>query len=284
MRKHRTKIIAAVIVLAVLAGAWFMGGTPDINEPDLTGLVADAAEPDDIMPETTPSIDENTPEPYHQDDIEEIAEDEIPETNNEPEPISEPVDQAPDEPETQEQDEPETQTTEEYHPDEPQAETETITEIPVPVEPEDEIADDGSFIVTLEIRVDMLLPNMHLLNSDKHELVPDNGVIFPRTEVTAYEGESVFNVLQRETRRHRIHMASRFTPVLNSAYIEAINNIYEFDAGSLSGWVYSVNGWFPNFGSSRYQLSPGDVIEWHFSLDLGRDLGMDWVDGGQLDD
>jgi len=142
---------------------------------------------------------------------------------------------------------------------------------------------DDSFTVTLTVRVDNLLNNMHLLNREKHELVPADGVIF-HAEVTAYEGESVFNVLQREMRRARIHMAARFTPIYNSAYVEAINNLYEFDAGELSGWMYSVNGLFPGFGSSRYQLKPGDVIEWHFTCDLGRDLGAYGLMGRQRDE
>ena len=152
---------------------------------------------------------------------------------------------------------------------------------PPPVEPEDVEVGDGSFTVYLTVRVDTILSNMNLLNREKHELVPADGVIFPMTAVTAFEGESVFNVLQREMRRARIHMVSRFTPIYNSAYVEAINNLYEFDVGELSGWMYSVNGWFPNYGSSRYLLKPGDVIEWHFTCDLGRDLGEFWLGGRQ---
>jgi hypothetical protein len=142
-----------------------------------------------------------------------------------------------------------------------------------PVEPENMVRGDGSFAVTLSVRVDSLFHNMHLLHRDKRELVPDDGVIFPATRVTAFEGESVFNVLQREMRRFGIHMSSRFTPMFNSAYVEAINNLYEFDGGQLSGWMYKVNNWFPNFGASRYLLQPGDVIEWVYTVDLGRDVG-----------
>jgi len=132
---------------------------------------------------------------------------------------------------------------------------------------------DVSFTVTLSVRVDTILNNMHLLNSEKHELVPTNGVIFGPREVTAYPGDSVFDVLQREMRGAGIHMSSRWTPVFNSAYVEAINNLFEFDVGPLSGWMFRVNGWFPNFGASQYELSPGDAIEWHYTVDLGRDLG-----------
>jgi len=153
-----------------------------------------------------------------------------------------------------------------------------IVNEPAESEPVSAIADDGSFTVTLSVRVDTILPFMPLLHRDKHELVPADGVIFPPTQVTAYEGESVFNVLQREMRRNRIHMSSRFTPIFNSAYVEAINNLFEFDVGPRSGWLYRVNGVFPNFGSSLYTLSPGDVIEWMYTVDLGRDVGATWIE------
>ena len=100
-----------------------------------------------------------------------------------------------------------------------------------------------------------------------------DGIIFPATEVEFSESESVFDVLQRVCRDNAIHMESNWTPMYNSAYVEGINNLYEFDVGSLSGWMYNVNGWYPNYGCSRYQLKDGDVVEWRYTCDLGYDLG-----------
>jgi len=153
-----------------------------------------------------------------------------------------------------------------------------------PDDPDEPGDGDGSFTVTLTIRCNTLLNNMNLLRSEKHELVPADGVIFAEKAVTAYEGETVFNVLQREMMRARMHMAFRSTPLYNSAYIEAINNLYEFDAGELSGWIYRVNGWFPNYGCSRYQLQPGDAIEFLYSCQLGLDLGGYDLGGWQTDE
>jgi len=126
--------------------------------------------------------------------------------------------------------------------------------------------------VTLVISVAAILDNMDKLPDGKAELVPDNGVIY-NSQAVFYEGESVFNVLQRETRKNKIHMESVNTPIYNSAYIEGINNIYEFDVGERSGWMYSVNGVFPNFGSSRYTLQDGDVVRWLYTCDRGADIG-----------
>ena len=152
---------------------------------------------------------------------------------------------------------------------------------PPPVEPEDAAIGDGSFTVTLTVRCDTILGNMTLLNKEKWELVPEDGIIFQKAKVTAHEGESVFNVLSREMKRAKIHLAFRNTPIFNSAFIEAINNLYEFDTGELSGWMYSVNGWYPNYGCSRYQLSPGDEIEWRYTCNMGRDLGQPEISGWQ---
>ncbi|SHI14987.1 protein of unknown function [Sporobacter termitidis DSM 10068] len=144
---------------------------------------------------------------------------------------------------------------------------------PVPVEPQDARITDMAYTCTLSVRCDTILDNMSWLDQEKHELVPPDGVIFPATKVTFYEGESVFNVLQREMKKAKIQMEFENTPMYNSAYIEGINNLYEFDVGELSGWMYKVNDWFPNYGCSRYQLKDGDVIEWVYTCDLGIDVG-----------
>ena len=144
---------------------------------------------------------------------------------------------------------------------------------PVPVEPEEVKVTDNTLTCTLTIRCDTILNNLQWLDPEKKELVPKDGVIFPKTTVTFFEGESVFNVLLREMKKNKIHFEYAKTPAYNSVYIEAINNIYEFDCGELSGWKYKVNDWFPNYGCSRYQLKNNDSIEIHYTCDLGADIG-----------
>ena len=144
---------------------------------------------------------------------------------------------------------------------------------PLPVEPQNVKPGTAAYTCTLSIRCDTILNNISYLDSEKHELVPPDGVIFPETEVAFYEGESVFDVFRREVKNAGIHMEYVNTPIYNSAYVEGINNLYEFDVGEVSGWVYKVNGWIPNYGCSRYQLKAGDVIEWVYTCDLGRDVG-----------
>ncbi len=152
--------------------------------------------------------------------------------------------------------------------------TEPVPEnIPVPVEPQDAVVTDKKHICTLSIRCDTILNNMDRLNKEKAELIPHDGVILPASSVEFNEGESVFDVLLRETKSRKIHFDFSKTPAYNSVYIKGINNIYELDCGDLSGWTYKVNGLSPNYGCSRYQLHDGDTVEWLYSCDLGKDIG-----------
>ena len=155
--------------------------------------------------------------------------------------------------------------------------------MPKPVEPEDVKVDKNkAYTCTLSITCNTILNNMDKFNMDKIDCLPKDGVIYSERTVVFYGGESVFDVLLRETKKNKIHMEFEMTPIYNSNYIEGINNLYEFDCGELSGWMYKVNGWFPNYGCSRYQLKPGDRIEWVYTCDLGRDVGCEWL-GDTLD-
>lgn len=149
---------------------------------------------------------------------------------------------------------------------------------PMPVEPQDQDVDTAKKLsCTFSIECTTILNNLKQLNEDKLEVLPSDGIIFAKKTVTFSEGESVFDVLQRICRENGIHLESSWTPVYNSAYVEGINNLYEFDCGELSGWMYRVNGWYPNYGCSRYALADGDTVEWRYTCDLGKDVGCDWM-------
>ena len=136
----------------------------------------------------------------------------------------------------------------------------------VPDVPEEELH------VVLSVSCASLVGNASL-DPEKAELVPSDGVLFAAAEVVFYPGETVFNLLAREMRKNGIHMEFASFTAYKTAYVEGIGNLYEFDAGELSGWMYRVNGVFPNKGCSAYTLSDGDVVEWLYTCDLGKDIG-----------
>lgn len=130
--------------------------------------------------------------------------------------------------------------------------------------------------VTMSITVNTILNNMDKVSEGKKAIIPSNGVILGEVKVKIEDGDTVFDILKRETRKNRIHMDFVESPLYGSAYIKGIANIYEFDAGDLSGWMYSVNGVFPGYGASNSKVENGDVIKWQYTCDLGRDLGNEF--------
>lgn len=125
---------------------------------------------------------------------------------------------------------------------------------------------------TISISCAAILNNMDKLDRNKKDLVPEDGWILEPVTVEFEEGETVFDLLKRICRDNKIHMESSLTPMYNSAYIEGIHNLYEFDCGNLSGWMYSVNGVYPNYGCSKAVIKEGDVIKWVYTCDLGNDV------------
>ncbi len=126
---------------------------------------------------------------------------------------------------------------------------------------------------TFSISCDTINDNLSNLKREKRSLVPADGWILQPTRVEIKEGDTVFDVLKRVTRDEGIQMEFNMTPAYGSAYIEGIANLYEFDCGALSGWMYSVNGEFPGYGCSEYELSSGDIAEFKYTCDLGKDVG-----------
>ena len=128
---------------------------------------------------------------------------------------------------------------------------------------------------TLEIRCDTLLQHLDELSSGKASLVPADGVLLAKTTVTFEPGETVFDVFRRVLRERKIHFEYVDAVVYDSSYIEGIGNLYEFDCGEGSGWMFSVNGISPGLGCSQYTLSDGDEILFAYTCDLGADLGWE---------
>jgi hypothetical protein len=153
------------------------------------------------------------------------------------------------------------------------AQTAVKRELPSPAQPQESQNVSIAAACTLSVRCTTILDNLDRFDQSKQQILPSDGVIFPAARVTFHPGESVLDVLQREMKQAAIHLEFTSVPVYNSSYIEGIGNIYELDCGELSGWVYKVNGQAPNYGCSRYQLQDGDVVEFVYTCNMGRDVG-----------
>ena len=118
---------------------------------------------------------------------------------------------------------------------------------------------------TITISCSDILNNMKNLAAGKERYVPSNGIILATSTVSFTRGETVFDVLHRACKAAGIPIEFSWTPMYNSFYVEGINNLYEFDCGQQSGWVFQVNGASANQGSSSYEVQNGDHIEWSYT-------------------
>ena len=139
----------------------------------------------------------------------------------------------------------------------------------------EELSDlDLAYQCTVTIVCDTILDNWDKLEVAKQEFVPADGVILAVTAVPFAEGETAFDVLKRVCDACGIQLEYSWSPLYNSYYVEGINHLYEFDCGSESGWMYKVNGWFPNYGASSYPMQEGDAMVWCYTcVGLGVDVG-----------
>ncbi len=140
---------------------------------------------------------------------------------------------------------------------------------------------------TIEISCTTILNNKDMLDESKAPFVPSDGVILKKTTVQVEKGATAFDVLKKVCAENHcgdncrycqsggIQLEYRFTPAYDSYYIEGIHQLYEFDCGDNSGWMYSVNGVFPNKGCNQYTVKNGDTIKFLYTCSLGSDIGSD---------
>lgn len=91
--------------------------------------------------------------------------------------------------------------------------------------------------------------------------------------------DTAFSLLQKTGLTYKYN----YHPVYAGVYVSSIEGLAEFDKGEYSGWMYRVNGVFPNYSSSLRHLQKGDYVEWLYTRDLGKDVGG-YVEGVENDD
>lgn len=93
------------------------------------------------------------------------------------------------------------------------------------------------------------------------------GVILTKTKVEIQENDTVMSLTKRVLRANGIDYKG------SSGYIASIDGQGEKDKGPGSGWMYSVNGEFPDIGADSVDVYDGDYIKWLYTVDLGKDIG-----------
>lgn len=136
----------------------------------------------------------------------------------------------------------------------------------------------GPVRVTVLAECSTVLSHMDIIDPavNSPEVVPEDGVIIARCEVSLPEGATAFDALAAAARKQRVRVD--YTGSAYGTYVRGIGYVTEFGFGELSGWMYTVNGKFPDVSVSDRVLESGDMVEFRYTCDLGRDVGDDYYD------
>ena len=102
-------------------------------------------------------------------------------------------------------------------------------------------------------------------------VLPAGGVLLQRT-VALEPGDTAWSVTQRACRDAHVSLEASFAAAQGAVYVEGIGNLYEFDCGQGSGWIYKVNGAAPGHGCDSQPLQAGDTLLWAYTCDYGNDV------------
>ena len=82
----------------------------------------------------------------------------------------------------------------------------------------------------------------------------------PRTRYIVPEGSTALDVFEKALTAAGLSWVNA-----GGNYICEIDGLCEFDNGPLSGWMYTVNGSYPELGVSEMELHTGDTVLFHYT-------------------
>ena len=95
------------------------------------------------------------------------------------------------------------------------------------------------------------------------------GTILSSTKVEISEGNTVLDATLNILKQKGIPISVRGSG--SGAYVEGINNLYEFDRGPLSGWEAKRNGAKIDKSAGAIKVGNGDTIQWIYTTDYKED-------------
>lgn len=102
--------------------------------------------------------------------------------------------------------------------------------------------------------------------SDTHTMISNNlDLWLDKTAVKVEKGSYVIDAVTKA-------LGIAGIPFENEGnYITSIKGLAEFDNGTLSGWMYTLNGKYPSLGVDEQKISNGDVIVFHYTDDYTKE-------------
>ena len=115
---------------------------------------------------------------------------------------------------------------------------------------------------TITVECKNIHKHMSQLKSGHERFVPNDGYIIHVESRTVNRGSTAYDVLKLACNAHGIRLTARNTSY--GVYVVGINNLDEKDCGSVSGWMYKVNGTVPMTSCGKYKMDSGDNLVFYY--------------------
>ena len=125
----------------------------------------------------------------------------------------------------------------------------------------------GAETVTLSVDCLALSDDPDVLSPALRKNLPDGLIYLAPTRFLYRDGMTAFDLLLAAERPARLRIV--YSGLAGNYYVSSINDLAEFSAGNESGWIVLVNGVFIDRSASAVTLSPGDVVEWRYTVSYG---------------
>lgn len=131
------------------------------------------------------------------------------------------------------------------------------------------VTKDYYSIIRTKEKEEQITVKFSLYGDDKHGESghTDYRVWIAQESVTVPKGSSVRYLLEIMLNKYGMSYKT------DASYVSGINDLWEFDNGSRSGWLYMVNRTSPQVGYSEYILNDGDEVQWYYTDDYNKDNG-----------
>ena len=130
---------------------------------------------------------------------------------------------------------------------------------------------DKGGVATVSIEDSLSIPS-------ESEYPAPKGLIVDHYKVAFNENETMMDCVRRACNENGVPIKISH----DGTYISSIDGLSEFDKGTQSGWMGTLNGWFtdvgfasiyPNAKEPMHRLKNGDDIHLFYTLNLGKDIG-----------
>lgn len=133
--------------------------------------------------------------------------------------------------------------------------------------------DEDSISCTFTVNASLAAKN-EALDKDVASLLKEDGMLANAKSFTVKKGTTAGDAFKAFCKENNIVLNSEVSEY--GLFVKGIGGLDNGACGSMSCWLFKVNGEFSDVGADSVTVNEGDTFEWIFTCDGGPDVGYNW--------